>query len=142
MHNRDRRCNRISSSVERWGANPDSDGQGKSDDIDRYQISVDGKELKSTNVAGPKEKTNETKEGDSEANPESSKAKEEETNEAKQESSEAKEEETSDAKQENSEAEESSEEGGETTGAIVARTRVHDQVTEEIGHSRAKSDST
>src|SRR5215469_7492949 len=42
--------------VERWGANPDSDNQGKSDDIDHYQISVDGKELKSTNVAGPKQK--------------------------------------------------------------------------------------
>ena len=49
--------------VERWGANPDSDGQGKSDDIDHYQISVDGKELKSTNVAGPKEESSETKEG-------------------------------------------------------------------------------
>jgi hypothetical protein len=42
--------------VERWGANPDSDRERKSDDIDHYQISVDGKELKSTNVAGPKEK--------------------------------------------------------------------------------------
>ena len=78
--------------VERWGANPDSDGQGKSDDIDHYQISVDGKELKSTNVAGPKEESSETKEGMSEANPESSKAKEEETSEAKQENSEAEEE--------------------------------------------------
>jgi len=45
--------------VERWGENPDSDNQGKSDDIDRYQISVDGKELKSTNVAGPKQKSSE-----------------------------------------------------------------------------------
>ena len=63
--------------VERWGANPDSDGQGKSDDIDRYQISVDGKELKSTNVAGPKEKSGETKEGTGEANQESSETKEE-----------------------------------------------------------------
>jgi hypothetical protein len=43
--------------VERWGENPDSDNQGKSDDIDHYQISVDGKELKSTNVAGPKQKS-------------------------------------------------------------------------------------
>src|SRR5213083_3784403 len=41
--------------VERWGANPDSDNQGKSDGIDRYQITVDGKELKWTNVAGPKQ---------------------------------------------------------------------------------------
>jgi hypothetical protein len=87
--------------VERWGANPDSDGQGKSDDIDRYQISVDGKELKSTNVAGPKQESSETKEGMSEANPESSKAKEEETGEAKQENSEGE--------------EEGSEEAGETT---------------------------
>ena len=87
--------------VERWGANPDSDGQGKSDDIDHYQITVDGKELKSTNVAGPKEESSETKE---------------ETSEAKQESSKAKEEETSEAKQENSEGEEEgSEEAGETT---------------------------
>src|SRR6478672_8159397 len=45
--------------VERWEANPDSDGQGKSDDIDHYQITVDGKELKSTNVAGPKEERSE-----------------------------------------------------------------------------------
>src|SRR4051812_8151298 len=52
--------------VERWGANPDSDGQGKSDDIDRYQISVDGKELKCTNVAKPKGKSSKTKEGSSE----------------------------------------------------------------------------
>ena len=53
--------------VERWGANPDSDGQGKSDDIDHYQITVDGKELKSTNVAGPKQESSETKAGAGEA---------------------------------------------------------------------------
>src|SRR5436190_9189435 len=35
--------------VERWGKNPDADTKGS--DIDHYQISVDGKELKSTNVA-------------------------------------------------------------------------------------------
>src|SRR6478735_11841475 len=75
--------------VERWGANPDSDGQGKSDDIDHYQITVDGKELKSTNVAGPKQESSETKEGAGEAKQESNEAKEEETSEAKQESSEA-----------------------------------------------------
>ena len=90
--------------VERWGANPDSDNQGKSDDIDRYQISVDGKELKSTNVAGPKEESSETKDGANEAKQESSKAKEEETSEANRESTEA--------EQESAEAEE---EGGETT---------------------------
>ena len=28
--------------VERWGANPDSDNQGNTDDIDHYQITVDG----------------------------------------------------------------------------------------------------
>ena len=77
--------------VERWGANPDSDNQGKSDDIDRYQISVDGKELKSTNVAGPKQKSSEAKEETSEANQESSKPNEKTT------------EETSDANEENDE---------------------------------------
>jgi hypothetical protein len=60
--------------VERWGENPDSDREGKSDDIDRYQISVDGKELKWTNVAGPKEKSSETKEGISKADQEGSEA--------------------------------------------------------------------
>src|SRR6476619_4090187 len=78
--------------VERWGRIQTADEDRESDDINHYQINVDGKDLKSTNVAGPKEKTNESKEGDGEANPESSKAKEEETNEAKQESSEAEEE--------------------------------------------------
>src|SRR5438876_3910205 len=65
--------------VERWGKNPDSDNEGKSDDIDRYQISVDGKELKSTNVAGPKQETSKKKEGTSEANQESSETKEEDS---------------------------------------------------------------
>ena len=97
--------------VERWGANPDSDGQGKSDDIDRYQITVEGKELKSTNVAAPKEKSGESKEGAGEAKQESNEAKEEETSDAKQESSDA-EEESAGAEEENSEGEE---EGGETT---------------------------
>jgi len=80
--------------VERWGPNPDSDNQGKSDDIDRYQITADGKELKWTNVAGPKEERNETKEGASEA-------KEEETSEMTPGSSDSKREEASDADQEN-----------------------------------------
>jgi len=82
--------------VERWGANPDSDGQGKSEDIDHYQITADGKELKSTNVAGPKQESSETKEG---------------AGEAKQESNEA-EEESAGAEEESSEG---GEEGGETT---------------------------
>jgi hypothetical protein len=90
--------------VERWGANPDSDREGKSDDIDGYQITVDGKELKPTNVAGPKEERTETKEGTSEA-------KEEEASEANRESIEA-EKESAGAEEENSEGEE---EGGETT---------------------------
>src|ERR1700751_5123147 len=42
--------------VERWGKNPDADTDTKGSDIVHYQISVDGKELKSTNVSGPKEK--------------------------------------------------------------------------------------
>src|SRR6266853_2147038 len=49
--------------VERWGKNPDADTDAKGSDIDRYQISVDRKELKSTNVAGPKKESSETKEG-------------------------------------------------------------------------------
>ena len=87
--------------VERWGENPDSDGQGKSDDIDHYQITVDGKELKSTNVAGPKQESSETKEGTSEAKQESNETKEE-TSETNQESSEA-EEESAGAEEESSE---------------------------------------
>ena len=93
--------------VERWGANPDSDGQGKSDDIDHYQITVDGKELKSTNVAGPKEESSGSKEGTSDAKEESSKAKEE----ASEGTSEATED-TSQAEEEASDAEEGSVEEG------------------------------
>jgi len=97
--------------VERWGANADSDNQGKSDDIDRYQISVDGKQLKSTNVAGPKQKSSEAKEETSEANQVSSKPNEkttEETSKATEDSSPAAEEdsgaeETSDPNEENDE---------------------------------------
>src|SRR5262245_30865197 len=62
--------------VERWKANPDSDNEGKSDDIDHYQISVDGKELKWTNVAGPKEESTKRKEGSSEAKQQTSETKE------------------------------------------------------------------
>ena len=60
--------------VERWGKNPDSDTNEKGSDIDHYQISVDGKDLKSTNVAGPKEESSKTKGGTSEANQEHSEA--------------------------------------------------------------------
>src|SRR5438445_12914416 len=61
--------------VERWGKNPDADMDAIRSDIDHYQISVDGKDLKSTNVAGPKEESRKTKEGTSDANKESSEAK-------------------------------------------------------------------
>jgi len=81
--------------VERWGKNPDADTVTKGSDIDRYQISVDGKELKSTNVVGAKKESSKTKEENSKANQESS--------EAKEEGSEAK------------ESSEAGEEGGETT---------------------------
>src|SRR5438876_6557736 len=62
--------------VERWEKNPDADTDAKSDDIDHYRITVDGKELSSTNVAGPKEKSSETKEETSEANQDSGEAEE------------------------------------------------------------------
>jgi hypothetical protein len=63
--------------VERWGRIQTADEDRESDDINRYQISVDGKELKSTNVAGSKEKITETKEAIGEANEEDGEAKEE-----------------------------------------------------------------
>ena len=63
--------------VERWGKNPDADTVTKGSDIDHYQISVDGKDLKSTNVAGAKKESSKTKEQNSKANQESSEAKEE-----------------------------------------------------------------
>jgi hypothetical protein len=89
--------------VERWVENSDAEEKLKIDDIDHYQISVDGKELKWTNVAGPKQQSTETKEQTSESNPESTEAKQE----------------SSDAKQKDSEAEEGNseaqEDGGEAT---------------------------
>ena len=60
--------------VERWGKNPDADMDAIRSDIDHYQISVDEKDLKSTNVAGPKEESSKTKERTSDANKESSQA--------------------------------------------------------------------
>src|SRR4029453_2338729 len=63
--------------VERWGRIQTADEDRESDDINRYQISVDGKELKWTNVAGPKEESREAKEATGEANQESSETKEE-----------------------------------------------------------------
>src|SRR6476646_8353347 len=103
--------------VERWGRIQTADEDRESDDINRYQISVDGKELKSTNVAGPKQESRETKEGTGDAKEENSKAKEEAiegTSEATEDSSQA-EEEASYA-EEGSDEEGSDEEGtGETT---------------------------
>ena len=103
--------------VERWVENSGGEGKVKIDDIDHYQISVDGKELKWTNIAGPKPKSSETKEGTSEATPEGTKANQE-SSETKEGTSEATPE-SSKAKEEDSEAEEGSseaqEEGGETT---------------------------
>jgi hypothetical protein len=63
--------------VERWGKIQTANEDRESEDIDRYQISVDGKELKSTNVAGPKEeRIVETREATSEAKEESSETEE------------------------------------------------------------------
>jgi hypothetical protein len=50
--------------VERWGKNPDADTETKNPDIDRYQLTVDGKKLSSTNVPGPKEEANQTMSGE------------------------------------------------------------------------------
>jgi hypothetical protein len=63
--------------VERWGKNPGADMDPTNADVDQYQITVDGKELKSTNVAEPKEKSSETKEETSKANQEGSEAEKE-----------------------------------------------------------------
>jgi hypothetical protein len=49
--------------VERWGKNPNADTDTKNDDIGHYRITVDGKELASTNIAGPKKEVNETSSG-------------------------------------------------------------------------------
>src|SRR5262249_13649915 len=60
--------------VERWGKSPDADIKPLQSDIEHYQISVDGKDLKSTNVAGPKEKSSKTKQATSEPKQGSSEA--------------------------------------------------------------------
>jgi hypothetical protein len=49
--------------VERWEKNPDADTDEKRSNIDNYQISVDGKDLRSTNVSGVKDKGSETTSG-------------------------------------------------------------------------------
>ena len=99
--------------IERWGRIQTADEDRASDDIGNYQISVDGKELKSTNVAGPKEESSGSKEGTSDAKEESSKAKEE-TSEATEDSSQA-EEEASDAEEGSDEEGSDEEDTGETT---------------------------
>src|SRR6266700_3715097 len=53
--------------VERWGKSPDADTEPKQSDIEHYRISIDGKELKSSNVAGAKEESSKTNEESSEA---------------------------------------------------------------------------
>jgi hypothetical protein len=63
--------------VERWGANPDAGNEQKTDDLDHYQITVDGKVSKWTNVAGPKEERSEGKEDSNEASQNSSQTEEE-----------------------------------------------------------------
>ena len=95
--------------VERWERIQTADEDRESDDIGNYQISVDGKQLKWTNVAGPKQESRETKEATGEANEESSEMKEE-TSKATEDSSPA-EEEASDAE----EGSEGEKEGDETS---------------------------
>jgi hypothetical protein len=74
--------------VERWEKNPDADIEPTQSHIEHYKISVDGKDLKSTNVAGTKQQSSERKEKTGKGNEESSEAKEEDS-EAKQEGSDA-----------------------------------------------------
>ena len=74
--------------IERWEKNPDADIEPTQSHIEHYKISVDGKDLKSTNVAGAKQQSSERKEKTSKGNEESSEAKEQDS-EAKQESSDA-----------------------------------------------------
>jgi len=60
--------------VERWEKNPYADIDPIQSDIGHYQINVDGKDLKSTNVAGPKEESSKTRKATSEANQKSNDA--------------------------------------------------------------------
>src|SRR6478672_13686311 len=62
--------------VERWGKIQSADEDRESDNINHYQISIDGKESKWTNVAGPKEKSSVKKEESSEEKKEDSAAEE------------------------------------------------------------------
>ncbi len=77
--------------VERWGKNDSADADIKETKLEHYRITVDGKELKATDVAGPtEERTVETREATSEAKEESSETAEG-TGETSQESSETEE---------------------------------------------------
>src|SRR5262245_17531415 len=74
--------------VERWGKNDSADADIKETKLENYRITVDGKELKATDVAGPTEqRTLETREASSEPTEETSET-EEAAGEASQESSE------------------------------------------------------
>jgi len=75
--------------VERWGGSHDI--ELKEYNIEHYRISVDGKELKVTDVAIPKVERTETKQATSEGNQESSETKEE-NSQAEEQASEADEE--------------------------------------------------
>ena len=102
--------------VERWGRIQTADEDRESDDIGNYQISVDGKQLKWTNVAGPKKKSTEGKQETTEVKEERSEAKEagstpnEETGETKAPISAASEQ-GSDTEEENTEPEQERSEG-------------------------------
>jgi hypothetical protein len=70
--------------VERWGKGENSDAEITASNIEHYRISVDGKQLKATDVAGPKEESTETQEGTSGANQESSETKKEDSQAAEE----------------------------------------------------------
>ena len=77
--------------VERWGKNDSADADIKETKLEHYRITVDGKELKATDVAGPtEERTAETREATSEPKEESNDTKEG-TGETSQEGSETEE---------------------------------------------------
>ncbi len=75
--------------VERWGENPDSEREGKGEDISKYRITVDGKDLPSTTIEAPAEKSSQTKEGTGEANQATTTQAEEESSKPEDETSEA-----------------------------------------------------
>jgi len=80
--------------VERWGKNDSADADIKETKVENYRITVDGKDLKVTDVAGPtEERTLETSEATTEPKEESSET-QEGTGETNQEGSEKTEEQT------------------------------------------------